>query len=158
MPSIIDVAKFVLDESAGTRRPEVSTMKLQKICYFVQGWHLAINNGQPMFADDFHAWKYGPVCPELYELSSGKALTDTDSVEFANITPCLNDYQQDFIKKIFGIYNPYSGLQLADITRDHDAWKNAWENTGTETFKDSEDNLMSKESIHNDFITIMKSI
>ena len=157
MPSIIDVAKFILDESAETSRPEVSGMKLQKICYFVQGWHLVIN-GYPMFGEDFYAWKYGPVCPELYELSSGKALTDTDSVEFANITPCLNDYQQGFIKKIFGIYNPYSGLQLADITRNHDAWKNAWEKTGTETFKDSEDNLMSKDSIHNDFITIMKSI
>ena len=154
MPSIIDVAKFVLDESAGTCRPEVSTMKLQKICYFVQGWHLVINDGRPMFDEDFHAWKYGPVCPELYELSSGKALTDTDSVEFADVTPSLNDYQQDFIKKIFGTYNPYSGLQLSDITRNHDAWKNA----GAGTHKDSEDNLMSKESIHNDFITIMKSI
>jgi putative toxin-antitoxin system, antitoxin component, xre family len=153
MPSIIDVSKFVLEESAGTCRPVVSTMKLQKMCYFVQGWHLVIN-GYPMFAEDFHAWKYGPVCPELYELSSGKALTDTDSAEFANITPRLNDYQQDFIKKIFGIYNPYSGLQLSDITRNHDAWKNA----GAGTHKDSEDSLMSKDSIHNDFITIMKSI
>lgn len=153
MPSVIDVAKFVLDESAGTCRPVVSTMKLQKMCYFVQGWHLVIN-GCPMFAEDFHAWKYGPVCPELYELSSGKALTDTDSAEFANVTPRLNDYQQNFIKKIFGIYNPYSGLQLSDITRNHDAWKN----TGAGTHKDSEDSLMSKDSIHNDFITIMKSI
>lgn len=158
MPSIIDVAKFVLDESAGTRRPEVSTMKLQKICYFVQGWHLVINDGRPMFAEDFRAWKYGPVCPELYYFCEDKVSVTTDSAEFADLIPALNDYQQDFIKKIFKTYNPYSGLQLSDITRNHDTWKNAWENTDTETFKDSEDNLMSKESIHNDFITIMKSI
>lgn len=153
MPSVIDVAKFVLDESAGTCRPEVSTMKLQKICYFVQGWHLVIN-GYPMFGEDFHSWKYGPVCPELYELSKNKTLTGTDSVEFANVTPRLNDYQQDFIKKIFGIYNPYSALQLSDITKNHDAWKNA----GAGEYEDGEDNLMSKESIHNDFTTILKSI
>lgn len=158
MVSIIDVAKFILDESAETSRPEVSGMKLQKICYFVQGWHLVINDGRPMFAEDFRAWKYGPVCPELYYFCEDKVSVTTDSVELADVTPRLNDYQQDFIKKIFGIYNPYSGMQLADITRNHDAWKNAWENTDTETFKDSEDNLMSKESIHNDFITIMKSI
>ena len=154
MPSIIDVAKFVLDESAGTCRPVVSTMKLQKICYFVQGWHLAINNGQAMFAEDFHAWKYGPVCPELYYFCEDKVSVTTDSVEFTDVNPDLNAYQQDFIKKIFGIYNPYSGLQLSDITRNHDAWKNA----GAGTHEGSEEALMSKESIHNDFITIMKSI
>lgn len=152
MPSIIDVAKFVLDESTGTCRPVVSTMKLQKICYFVQGWHLVIND-YPMFAEDFHAWKYGPVCPELYDFCEDKVLVTTDSAEFADVTPHLNDYQQYFIKKIIGIYNPYSGLQLSDITRNHDAWKNA----GAGKHKD-EDALMSKDSIHNDFTTIMKSI
>lgn len=154
MPSIIDVAKFILDESAGTCRPEVSTMKLQKICYFVQGWHLVINDGRPMFAEDFRAWKYGPVCPELYYFCEDKVSVTTDSTEFAHITPDLNAYQQDFIKKIFGTYNPYSGLQLSDLTRNHDAWKNA----GAGTHKGGEDAFMSKDSIHNDFITIMKSI
>lgn len=153
MPSVIDVAKFVLDESAGTCRPVVSTMKLQKMCYFVQGWHLVIN-GYPMFAEDFHAWKYGPVCPELYYFCEDKVSVTTDSVEFTDVNPDLNDYQQDFIKKIFGTYNPYSGLQLSDLTRNHDAWKNA----GAGNHKGNEDALMSKESIHNDFTTIMKSI
>ena len=105
MPSIIDVAKFVLDESAGTRRPEVSTMKLQKICYFVQGWHLVINDGRSMFGEDFRAWKYGPVCPELYYFCEDKVSVTTDSAEFADVIPDLNAYQQDFIKKIFGTYN-----------------------------------------------------
>lgn len=153
MANIIDVAKFVLEESARTSRPEVSTMKLQKICYFVQGWHLVIN-GYPMFTEDFYAWKYGPVSPVLYDFCEDKVSVTTDSVEFANVTPELNDYQQDFIKKTFKTYNPYSGLQLSDITRNHDAWKNA----GAGKHKGNEDALMSKESIHNDFTTIMKSI
>lgn len=98
MANIIDVAKFVLEESARTSRPEVSTMKLQKICYFVQGWHLVIN-GYPMFTEDFYAWKYGPVSPVLYDFCEDKVSVTTDSVEFANVTPELNDYQQDFIKR-----------------------------------------------------------
>lgn len=154
MANIIDVAKFILDESARTSRPEVSTMKLQKICYFIQGWHLVINNGRPMFTEDFYAWTYGPVSPVLYDFCEDKVSVTTDSVEFANVTPELNDYQQDFIKKIFKTYNPYSGLQLSDITRNHDAWHKA----GAGTHKGNEDALMSKESIHNDFVTIMKSI
>lgn len=153
MANIIDVAKFVLEESARTSRPEVSTMKLQKICYFVQGWHLVIN-GYPMFTEDFYAWKYGPVSPALYDFCEDKVSVTTDSAEFANVTPELSDYQQDFIRKVFVACDPYTGLQLADMTSTHLAWQKA----GAEKYRSSENSLMSKESIHNDFITIMKSI
>lgn len=154
MPSVIDVAKFVLDESTRTSRPEVSTMKLHKICYFIQGWYLAINNGQPMFSEDFYAWKYGPGCPELYDFCKDKVSVTTDSAEFTNVTPELSDYQQDFIRKVFVACDPYTGLQLADMTSTHVAWQKA----GAGTHKGSEDALMSKDSIHNDFVTIMKDV
>lgn len=153
MASIIDVAKFVLDESVRKSRPEVSTMKLQKICYFVQGWHLVIN-GYPMFAEDFHAWKYGPASPVLYDFSEDKVSLTTDSAEFANVTSELSEYQKDFIGKVFAACDPYTGLQLADMSSTHEAWQKA----GAGKHRDSEYNLMSKDSIHNDFITIMKSI
>lgn len=154
MANIIDVAKFVLDESTRTSRPEVSTMKLQKICYFVQGWYLAINNGRPMFTEDFYAWKHGPVSTVLYDFCEDKVSVTTDSVEFAGVTPNLSEYQKDFISKVFAACEPYTGLQLADMTSHHEAWKNA----GAGKYKGNEDALMSKESIHNDFTTIMKSI
>lgn len=154
MANIIDVAKFVLEESERASHSEVSTMKLQKICYFIQGWHLVINNVRPMFDEDFHAWKYGPVCPELYDFCDDKVSVNTDSAEFANVTPELSEYQKDFISKVFAACDPYTGLQLADMSSTHEAWQKA----GAGTCKDGEDNLISKESIHNDFITIMKSI
>lgn len=122
MVSIIDVAKFILDESTRTSHPEVSTMKLQKICYFIQGWYLAMNNGQAMFGEDFHAWKYGPACPELHDFCEDKVSVTTDSAEFANITPELSDYQKDFIRKVFVVCDPYTGLQLADMTSTHVVW------------------------------------
>ena len=154
MASILDVAKFVLEESARTSRPEVSTMKLQKICYFVQGWYLAINNGRPMFSEDFYAWKYGPVNPALYDFCEDKVSVTTNSIEFSGVTPDLSAYQKDFIKKVLTACDPYTGLQLADMTSTHVAWQKA----GAGMRKSGEDNLINKESIHNDFVTIMKSI
>lgn len=154
MANIIDVAKFILEESSRTSHPEVSNMKLQKICYFIQGWYLAINNGQPMFGEDFHAWKYGPVSPALYDFCEDKVSVTTDSAEFANVTPELSDYQQDFIRKVFVACDPYTGLHLADMTSTHVAWQKA----GAGKHRSSENSLMSKESIHNDFITIMKDV
>lgn len=43
----------------------VSNLKLQKLVYYAQAWHLAIN-GSPLFEEDFEAWIHGPVIPSLY--------------------------------------------------------------------------------------------
>lgn len=40
-------------------------MKLQKLCYMAQGWNLALA-GDALFAEDFEAWKRGPVSRDLY--------------------------------------------------------------------------------------------
>jgi uncharacterized phage-associated protein len=46
-------------------------MKLQKLLYYCQGWHLAWD-GEPLFGEEFEAWLSGPVCRELYELHKGE--------------------------------------------------------------------------------------
>ena len=41
-----------------------SNMKLQKLLYYVQGFHIAVFN-RPLFNEDIEAWMYGPVVPEI---------------------------------------------------------------------------------------------
>lgn len=154
MTSVTDVAKFLLDESARTGVPEMSTMKLQKICYFAQGWHLAVNNGKPLFEEDFHSWKYGPVSQELYELHRGMPSVTTDSARFVEIKSDLTEYQKSFLKNIFKTYMPYTGLQLGDISHTHKAWIEA----GEGKLHDAQENLMYKSSIQRDFVNIMRGM
>lgn len=44
----------------------VTQMKLQKMVYFAHGYHLA-KYGTPLINEDFQAWKFGPVVPEIYQ-------------------------------------------------------------------------------------------
>ena len=44
----------------------ISNLKLQKLVYYAQAWHLALH-GTPLFQEDFQAWVHGPVIPELYQ-------------------------------------------------------------------------------------------
>lgn len=44
----------------------ISNLKLQKLLYYAQAWHLGMN-GQPLFEENFQAWVHGPVIPELYQ-------------------------------------------------------------------------------------------
>jgi uncharacterized phage-associated protein len=43
----------------------ISNLKLQKLVYYAQAWHLALHE-KPLFDEDFEAWIHGPVIPELY--------------------------------------------------------------------------------------------
>ena len=66
--SVVDVATYILE-----RTDTITTMKLQKLAFYSQALHLVIN-GTPLFPEDFHAWRGGPVAPELYAFHRGKFL------------------------------------------------------------------------------------
>jgi uncharacterized phage-associated protein len=62
--SAFDVADFFIytcNESGAL----ITNLKLQKVLYYAQGWHLGLF-GCPLFDDDFQAWVHGPAIPHVY--------------------------------------------------------------------------------------------
>jgi uncharacterized phage-associated protein len=60
-----DVAEYFLtlvDDEAGD---SLSNLKLQKLVYYAQGFHLALTE-KPLFDEAIEAWEHGPVVPGLY--------------------------------------------------------------------------------------------
>lgn len=43
----------------------LSPMKLQKLMYFAQAWHLKVKD-KPLLDDQFARWQHGPVIPSIY--------------------------------------------------------------------------------------------
>lgn len=68
--SVLDVAAYIL-ESQGP----MTHMKLQKLCYYSQAWHLAWD-GVPLFPERIEAWANGPMIPVLYEALRGEFQVD----------------------------------------------------------------------------------
>lgn len=71
MAGVDDLAAALLVQT-GT----ITTMKLQKLVFYCQAWHLAFT-GNPLFPETIEAWARGPVVPKLhrqhrrqYEVSS----------------------------------------------------------------------------------------
>jgi uncharacterized phage-associated protein len=67
--NIFDIARDILD----TIRGEISTVKLQKLCYCAQGWHLAMHETPP-FKEDFvkcenFDWQQGTMDGSLWVVS-----------------------------------------------------------------------------------------
>lgn len=64
--SVLRVANALLSMADGVGEP-LSNMKLQKLLYYEQGYHLAYFDA-PLFPDNFEAWLYGPVVPRVYDM------------------------------------------------------------------------------------------
>jgi uncharacterized phage-associated protein len=58
------VADFLLHECR-ERGDALTNLKLQKLLYYADGWHIALH-GQPLFDEAFQAWVHGPVLPSQY--------------------------------------------------------------------------------------------
>src|SRR5580700_9423909 len=65
MAHVQDVAAYIL-----RRQGAMTAMKLQKLCFFAYGYHLAWEE-RALFPERFEAWANGPVSPRLYALHRG---------------------------------------------------------------------------------------
>ena len=59
----IDVANFFINEFKDSDDP-MTKVRLQKFMYYAQAQCL-VRLGRPLFNEDFQAWRYGPVVPEV---------------------------------------------------------------------------------------------
>ena len=117
MANVFDTAKYILEKSGS-----MSTMKLQKLCYYSQAWALVWDD-KPLFDEDFQAWANGPVCPELFYKTQGKysvCASDEDG-GMEN----LSDEQKDTIGRVLEYYGCHDAQWLSQLTHMEDPWIDA---------------------------------
>lgn len=60
------VANSLLERGFQEARQDMTPMKIQKLMFFLNGWHLA-TLGVPAIDISFEPWRYGPVVPIIYD-------------------------------------------------------------------------------------------
>lgn len=120
MTSVHDVAAYML-----AREGNLSTMKLQKLCYYAQGWHLAWH-GERLFDEPIEAWRMGPVCPALYKHHRGKASVEHWPLGSPDKVSSQGAFTLDAIADFYG---PFSGFELGHRTHTELPWIEAWESS-----------------------------
>lgn len=99
----------------------VSNLKLQKLLYYAQAWHLALF-GRPLFADKLQAWIHGPVVPSVYGRFKEFGGRNIDSPVAA---PALPDETVAFLDELVGEYMPLDAFELELMTHREAPWINA---------------------------------
>lgn len=125
MATINDVCDYIIIklEAAGDFP---SVLKLQKLLYYVQAWHLAINK-EPLFQGKFQAWIHGPVNREIYDRFSGSKMmySSVSNSDCNGGQDRLTEDERIAVDDVLDVYAKYSGSQLEEMTHKEDPWLNA---------------------------------
>lgn len=119
MASVFDVAAYILKKQGS-----MTTMKLQKLCYYSQAWSLVWDE-QPLFREHIEAWANGPVVNALYHAHNGKYTVKSGDIE-GNPNNLSKD-QRETIDAVLRGYGELSGQQLSDKTHAERPWKESRE-------------------------------
>lgn len=116
--TIFDAAKYILANFDYA----ISPCKLQRLAYLSQGWALALLD-EPIFPEDFEAWKHGPVARDLFRAHRGMysivegELSEGDA---SNLSP----KEKIIIDAVLRNYGALTGDQLSDLSHvKGDPWK-----------------------------------
>ncbi|WP_346862853.1 type II toxin-antitoxin system antitoxin SocA domain-containing protein [uncultured Draconibacterium sp.] len=121
MYSVFDIANKILAKAANNEAGDlISNLKLQKLLYYMQGFHLALFDS-PLFENEIEAWQYGPVIPEVYHHfkdNGNKGITPTEEII------ALNGDEENLFDSVFSVYGEYSAVGLMNLTHQESPWLN----------------------------------
>lgn len=112
MANVHNVAAYILRQCG-----PMSTMKLQKLCYYSQGWALAWDE-RPLFNSRIEAWANGPVITDLYREHRGQFTVSS----WPGDPDAIAGEDKDTIDAVLSGYGDLTGQQLSDMTHAEPPW------------------------------------
>lgn len=112
--SVLDIADEIL-RIAKERGVSITPMKLMKLTYIAHGWYLA-NRDAPLFLEEVEAWRYGPVIPELYQVTKkyGRNPIPADLIE--DTSTATDGDTRSFLESVFDKYGDKGAIFLSNLT------------------------------------------
>ncbi|GAA2845580.1 hypothetical protein Acy02nite_47080 [Actinoplanes cyaneus] len=122
MAEVLDVAAYILDKAG-----PMSAMKLQKLCYYAQSWHM-VWESRPLFDDRIEAWANGPVAPSLYRVHRGKFTVSSSDIP--GDADELDSGEKESIDAVLEFYGTKGAHELSELTHRETPWVEARRSAG----------------------------
>ncbi|MBD5226811.1 MAG: DUF4065 domain-containing protein [Bacteroidales bacterium] len=119
--SVDNIANMLLISFENMEDGELLTnMKLQKMLYYQQGFHLAYFD-EPLFEEEIEAWLYGPVVKSIYteyKRFGKKGIAGNHDTDFTFV----NDIELALFNEVNKVYGRYSAIGLMEMTHKETPW------------------------------------
>lgn len=119
--SAIDIAKKIVCKTDVEHGDTLSNLKLQKLLYYMQGFHLAAFD-TPFFNEAIEAWTYGPVVPVVFrefKKHQNRAINPENYLDELALT----GEEQQLFDRVYDKYNCFSAVALMQMTHTEGPWK-----------------------------------
>lgn len=123
MVSANQVAKFLLSLACEGDGDFITPLKLQKLLYYCQGFHLAVYD-RPLFKEEIQRWEHGPVVPQVYRAYKHLGNGPIECPDAVNPS-ALTVSQQELINEVYKVYGAYSASALRNMTHAEPPWLSA---------------------------------
>lgn len=120
MIGALDLAKYYLKLADDDSGELLSNLKLQKLLYYAQGFHLACF-GAPLFRDSIEAWTHGPVVPTVYHEYKHNGSCGIQPPE-ENVKLNVNDDALEVINDVYYGFGQFSAWKLREMTHREPPW------------------------------------
>jgi uncharacterized phage-associated protein len=114
-----DVADYFLSKNDETAGELISNLKLQKLLYYAQGFHLAITD-KPLFPERIEAWIHGPVVPRVYHRFKDYGET---ALPAAGQRLSFDKETAELLEEVHQVYGQFSAWKLREMTHEEAPWK-----------------------------------
>jgi len=128
LKSCFSVADYLLSY-VKERKSGVDNLKLQKLLYYAQAWHLGLYDS-PLFEEDFQAWIHGPVIPDLYDKYADFGWQDIDDIKSVRglELSSLSSEDKDFLNEVVQEYLDCDDYELEQMIRVEVPWNKTRDN------------------------------
>lgn len=130
----VDIAEEILkiDQTEQRAHIPVDPLKLQKLLYYIQGYHLSLYN-IPIFTDDIVHFTYGPLIWAVYNKFKGLAVISSkkgslEKVPSRKKRTFFTPEQAELIKTVFQLKMTKSGSSLVSDTHSERPYKETHNN------------------------------
>jgi uncharacterized phage-associated protein len=117
----LDIAEFFVASVDRDSGDVMTHLKLQKLLYYAQGFHLAMQSGQPLFPESLVAWTHGPVVPQVYfkyRLCGRHPIDPPDGFEPNDFPPEVIE----IVKEVNSLYGQFTASKLETMTHEEPPW------------------------------------
>jgi len=99
---------------------DITNLKLQKLLYYAQAWHLAFHE-EALFQDAIEAWIHGPVVPSVFRKFKSYRWNTIDCAVY----PIDDASVLDLLNSVMDAYGAISAISLEHLTHSESPWKDA---------------------------------